>query len=216
MNKPFYQACEENKGPILAVIAPRLREARRLLEIGSGSGQHAVHFAAAMPHLDWQCSDRPEQLLGIRLWLEEAARPNLPAPIALDVDGTWPDGPFDAAFSANTAHILSIAQVERMFLGIGQLLSPGGCFLLYGPFSHGGRHDSDSNAAFDRALRQRDPDSGVRDLEDLERFAAAAGLTLEADVAMPVNNRTLVWRRSPRAQQGQKAPAVSDDAKTAR
>ncbi|AGA89427.1 Protein of unknown function (DUF938) [Thioflavicoccus mobilis 8321] len=195
MDKPFYPSSEENKAPILAAIAPRLNGARRLLEIGSGTGQHAVHFAAALPHLTWQCSDLAEQLPGIRLWLAEARLANLPPPIALDVDGTWPEGLFDAVFSANTAHILSLARVERMFAGVGRLLAPGGLFLLYGPFCRGGRHQSDSNAAFDDWLRRRDPASGVRDLDDLARFAAAAGLSLAEDLAMPVNNRTLVWRR---------------------
>jgi len=130
------------------------------------------------------------------LWLDEAAAANLPAPIVLDVDGDWPSGPFDAVFSANTAHIMSMAQVERMFAGVGQLLPEGGLFLLYGPFSYHGRHTSDSNAAFDRSLRMRDPLSGVRDLDDLSRLATAAGMTLDEDIAMPVNNRTLVWRKT--------------------
>lgn len=195
MDKAFYPSSDENKAPILAVIAPRLGTARHLLEIGSGTGQHAVHFATALPHLIWQCSDVPEQLAGIGLWVTEARRANLPPPIALDVDGTWPDGPFDAVFSANTAHILSLAQVARMFAGVGRLLPPGGLFLLYGPFCRGGRHQSESNVAFDAWLRRRDPASGVRDLDDLERFAASAGLGLAEDIAMPVNNRTLVWQR---------------------
>lgn len=195
MDKPFAPACEENKQPILEVIAPRLGDARSLLEIGSCTGQHAVHFAPAMPHLTWQCSDVAPYLPGMRLWLDDSPASNLPAPIELDVDGPWPDGPFDAVFSANTAHIMSLAQVRRMFLGVGRLLPAGGPFLLYGPFSDGGRHTSPSNAAFDRSLRLRDPSSGVRDLDELRAFAGEAGLTLVEDLAMPVNNRTLVWRK---------------------
>ena len=177
------------------MLAPLLAGVRSVLEIGSGTGQHAVHFARAMPSLTWQCSDRPEHLPGIGLWLAEARLPNLPAALPLDVDGPWPDGPYDAVYSANTAHIMSLPQVERMFDGVGRLLPEGAPFMLYGPFSDGGRHNSDSNARFDRMLRERDPLSGVRDLSDLRRFAAAAGLILEQDVPMPVNNRTLVWRR---------------------
>jgi SAM-dependent methyltransferase len=195
MDKPYSSACDENKGPILAVIAPRLRQARKVLEIGSLTGQHAVHFAPALPHLTWQCSDVADHLPGMRLWLDEARAANLPAPLELDVDGPWPAGPFDAVFSANTAHIMSLPQVERMFSGVGGLLLPGGLFLLYGPFSDSGRHTSTSNAAFDRSLRLRDPSSGVRDLDELRPLAAAAGLVLDDDVPMPVNNRTLVWRR---------------------
>jgi len=195
MDKPFAPACEENKQPILEIIAPRLGDARSLLEIGSCTGQHAVHFAPAMPHLTWQCSDVAPYLPGMRLWLDDSPASNLPAPIELDVDGPWPDGPFDAVFSANTAHIMSLAQVQRMFMGVGRLLPAGGPFLLYGPFSDGGRHTSPSNAAFDRSLRLRDPLSGVRDLDELRAFAGEAGLTLVEDLAMPVNNRTLVWRK---------------------
>jgi hypothetical protein len=131
----------------------------------------------------------------MRLWLDDSPASNLPAPIELDVDGPWPDGPFDAVFSANTAHIMSLAQMQRMFMGVGRLLPAGGPFLLYGPFSDGGRHTSPSNAAFDRSLRLRDPLSGVRDLDELRAFAGEAGLTLVEDLAMPVNNRTLVWRK---------------------
>ncbi len=195
IDKPYSPACEENKAPILAVIKPLFAKVRGVLEIGSGTGQHAVHFAAAMPHLRWQCSDLAAHLPGVRLWLAEAALPNLPAPIPLDVDQAWPVGPFDAVYSANTAHIMSLDQVESMFTGVGRLLPPGAPFALYGPFSDGGRHSSESNAQFDAYLRQHDPLSGVRDIEELGRFAANAGLTLEGDIAMPVNNRALIWRR---------------------
>jgi cyclopropane fatty-acyl-phospholipid synthase-like methyltransferase len=197
--KPFSPAAEENKQPITEVLAPRLGAAHSVLEIGSGTGQHAVYFARAMPHLRWQCTDVRDHLPGIRRWIDEAGLPSLPAPIALDVDGDWKaalrDRHFDAVYSANTAHIMSLRQVERMFAGVGALLPGGGRFFLYGPFSIDGRHTSASNARFDLSLRQRDPLSGVRDLRELERFADTAGLRLEEDIAMPVNNRTLVWRR---------------------
>lgn len=197
MEKPYAPACDENKAPILAVLRPRLANARDVLEIGSCTGQHAVHFAAALPHLVWQCSDQARYLPGMRLWLAEAALPNLPEPFVLDVDGLWPTGPYDAVFSANTAHIMHLDQVERMFGGVGRLLPPGGLFLLYGPFSEDGRHSSDSNVRFDASLKLTDPHSGVRDLTDLRRFAAAADLELVENLAMPVNNRTLVWQRLP-------------------
>ncbi|WP_058554825.1 DUF938 domain-containing protein [Thiohalocapsa sp. ML1] len=200
VDKPFSPACEENKAPILAVLAPLLAQRRHVLEIGSGTGQHAVHFAPALRHLVWQCSDVPAYLPGINGWITEAALANLPPALALDVDGAWPAIepalPFDAAYSANTAHIMSWPQVERMFAGVGALLPAGAPFALYGPFSYGGRHTSQSNADFDHALRLRDPHSGVRDLNDLTRVADAAGLALEDDIAMPVNNRTLIWRKT--------------------
>jgi SAM-dependent methyltransferase len=194
-DKPYSPAIEENKAPILAVLAPRFAHVRHVLEIGSGTGQHAVHFAAAMPHLAWQCTDVAAHLPGIRRWLDDADLPNLPEPLTLDVNAPWPDGAFDAVYSANTAHIMSLPEVERMFAGVGRLLPAGALFALYGPFSYDGEHTSASNARFDAQLRLRDPASGVRDLADLRRIAAAAGLALTDDVAMPVNNRTLIWQR---------------------
>ena len=198
-DKPFSPSSDENKQPILEVIAPRLASAQSVLEIGSGTGQHAVHFAASLPKLHWQCTDVPYHLPGIRLWIAEAGLPNLPAPLELDVDSDWIERfnspAYDVVYSANTAHIMSLAQVARMFAGVGALLPDQGQFLLYGPFSVDGRQTSESNAFFDRSLRMQNPLSGVRDLRELEGFARAAGLALEANIAMPVNNRTLVWRR---------------------
>jgi SAM-dependent methyltransferase len=195
MTKPFSPACDQNKGPILRVLVPLFRETRRVLEIGSGTGQHAVHFAAALPHLLWQTSDQAEGLPGIRLWLAEAAQPNLPPPLVLDVMGDWPDGPFDGAFSANTAHIMGEPEVAAMLRGVGRVLAPGGRFALYGPFKYGGRHTSDSNLRFDAWLRAQDPRMGVRDLDDLGLWADEAGLALIEDITMPANNRILVWGR---------------------
>lgn len=195
MDKPYSQACEDNKAPILATIAPLFHTAKRVLEVGSGTGQHAVHFAAALPHLIWQTSDVPANLPGIRLWLAEAALHNLPAPVPLDVLGAWPAGPYDGAFSANTAHIMGEPEVVAMLLGVGRVLGFGGRFALYGPFRIAGRHTSPSNARFDAWLRTQDPRRGVRDLVDLERWGQDAGLRLVDDVPMPVNNRTLIWER---------------------
>ncbi|WPL16347.1 hypothetical protein Thiowin_01301 [Thiorhodovibrio winogradskyi] len=195
--KPFAAASEENRTPILTVLETRFATASRVLEIGGGTGQHAVFFAEQLPHLHWQCTDRAQNLPGIQQWIAEAALPNLPPPLQLDVtsEQDWPAGPFDAVFSANTAHIMSLREVKAMFVGVGRVLQAGGCFALYGPFSRDGRHNSPSNAMFDLQLRARDPESGVRDIRDLERIAAAAGLDLEEDCSMPVNNRTLIWRR---------------------
>ena len=194
-NKPFSLACEENRAPILAVLEPLLAKASRILEIGSGTGQHGVYFAARLPHLIWQTSDVPAHLPGIRMWLEEAQLPNLPEPLSLDVSGDWPPGPFDGVFSANTAHIMGLPEVARMLLGVGRILAPEAPFALYGPFSEGGRHTSESNARFDASLKARDPRMGVRDLDDLRALADRAGLELRADLPMPVSNRTLVWYR---------------------
>ncbi len=168
-----------------------------MLEIGSGTGQHAVYFASEFPQLIWQTSDREENLPGIRAWLHEAASGQLPDPLCLDVTqaGAWPEMRFDAVFSANTAHIMSEPQVEAMFAGVGRVLDSDGCFLLYGPFNYGGRYTSASNERFDEWLKARDPDSGIRDLDRLSEYAEAGGMRLEADIEMPANNRILVWTR---------------------
>lgn len=195
MDKPFAPACERNREPILRVLREAFADRARVLEIGSGTGQHAVHFAAAMPWLRWQCSDRPEQLPGIRQWLDEAALPNTPAPLALDVAGTWPSGTYDAVFSANTLHIMGWPEVERLFAQLPGVTTDDAVLAIYGPFNQDGRYTSESNAAFDRSLKARDPRMGLRDAAAVDALAAAAGFVLQADHAMPANNRCRVWRR---------------------
>jgi SAM-dependent methyltransferase len=160
-----------------------------VLEIGSGTGQHAAYFAPELPHLVWQASDVAENLPGIREWVCD------PPPIELDVDKAWPKVDADAVFSANTCHIMSWPQVEQLFSGVGRVLRKGGVFALYGPFNYGGKPTSESNARFDAMLRGRDPASGLRDFEEINRLAAGAGLAFAEDNAMPANNRLLVWRR---------------------
>jgi len=197
LKKPYASACDENRDPILEVLKSLLPRPARVLEIGSGTGQHAVHFARHLPHLTWVTSDRREYHPGIRLWLDEAALGNLEGPLALDVaDDPWPADRFDAVYSANTAHIMHWHEVEALFAGAGRVLVPGGLFVLYGPFNYGNRYTSESNARFDRSLRDRDPESGVRNFESLDALASAAGMTLHRDFAMPANNRTLCWRKT--------------------
>lgn len=193
--KPCSPASERNRDPILAVLRSHFADRRRVLEIGSGSGQHAVHFAAAMPWLQWQCSDRAEHLPGIRAWLDEAALPNTPAPIALDVCEPWPQGTYDAAFSANTLHILAWDAVTQFFAGLDAALTGDAMLAVYGPFNYGGAYTSDSNREFDAWLKARDPASGVRDIEAVDALARDIGLRRIDDVGMPANNRTLIWRR---------------------
>lgn len=194
--KPWSEACERNRAPILEVLRGAFAGATEVLEIGSGTGQHAVFFAAAMPQLVWQPSDRPEHLAGIAAWRDEAGLPNLRAPLALDVDGDWPVAECDALFSANTLHIMSWASVEHFFRGAGRVLRPGGVLAVYGPFSYGGRHTAESNARFDAFLRARDPLSGVRDFGAVCTLAHGHGLEFCDDHALPANNRVLIWRRS--------------------
>jgi hypothetical protein len=163
-----------------------LNNRKKVLEIGSGTGQHAAYFAPALQHLVWQTSDVAENLPGIRAWGSD--------PIELDMDGAWPQIDADAAFSANTTHIMSWPQVERMFAGIGRIAAVK-TFCLYGPFNYGGRHTSESNARFDAMLRGRDAASGLRDFEAIRALAARNGLALQEDNAMPANNRLLVFAR---------------------
>ena len=194
--KPFSEACARNREPILRELRRLFADRTRVLEIGSGTGQHAVHFAGGLPHLIWYASDLAEHHDGIRMWLEEAALSNLRGPLELDVAaGPWPAMGLDAVFSANTVHIISWPGVEAMFRGIGGLLPPGGKFALYGPFNYAGRYTSESNAAFDRWLRARDPRSGIRDFESVDRLANLCDLVPVADLAMPSNNRLLCWQK---------------------
>ena len=193
--KPFAPSCERNQGPILDVLQRHFGDTRRVLEIGSGTGQHAVHFAAAMPWLAWQCSDRADNLPGIARWLDDAALPNTPPAIELDVDGPWPDAMVDAVFTANSLHIMGWPQVEAFFAGVGAVLEPGGLLVVYGPFNYGGEFTSDSNRAFEQWLKDRDPVSGIRDFEAVGALARGIGLVLVEDHAMPANNRCLVWRK---------------------
>jgi cyclopropane fatty-acyl-phospholipid synthase-like methyltransferase len=194
---PFSAACERNRQPILDVLRSELAGSATVLEIGSGTGQHAVFFAAALPGLVWQTSDRAENHDAIRAWIEAEGPANVRPPLELDVGASaWPDGPYDAVFSANTAHIMSWPDVCAMFAGVGRVLSAGGRFLLYGPFSFDGGHTSRSNVDFDAMLRQRDPASGIRDAKDLDVEAEKAGMRRSGDHAMPANNRILVWQKA--------------------
>jgi len=190
------EACERNKGPILAVLAGELAASRSLLEIGSGTGQHAVHFARHLPHLTWQPTELGAELDPLEERIRLEGPPNLRAALALDVRAhPWPVERVDAVFSANTLHIMAWDAVEHFFRGVGEVLASPGVLCVYGPFRYRGGYTSESNAEFDRFLRRRDPSSGIRDFEALERLAAAAGLALAADHVMPANNQTLVWRR---------------------
>jgi SAM-dependent methyltransferase len=193
--KPYSEACERNRAPILQVLLEVFSDRRLVLEVGAGTGQHAAYFAPALPHLVWQPSDVAEHLGGIHMWVDDCAAPNLRAPIELDVDAPWPALEADAVFSANTAHIMAWRQVERLFEGVGTLLPARGVFTLYGPFNYGGCHTSESNARFDALLRARDPASGLRDIEAVIALGARCGLALENDHPMPANNRLLVFRR---------------------
>jgi cyclopropane fatty-acyl-phospholipid synthase-like methyltransferase len=191
---PFSEACERNKEPILAHLRTHFAEVTRVLELGSGTGQHAVHFAPSLPHLLWQTTELAAQLDAVRAWLAAHPAPNLCAPRALDVFGEWPAGPWDAAFSANTLHIMSWRGVEALFDGLRRTLAADAVVAIYGPFNYGGDYTSPSNRAFDQMLRARDPQSGIRDAEAVHQLAARARLQPLADHAMPANNRLLVWR----------------------
>ncbi len=194
--KPYSEACEKNQSAILEVLQSALSRQHHVLEIASGTGQHAIHFGRALPHLTWQTSELPHNHAGIRAWLDEAALPNVLPPVALDVtDAHWPAGVVDAVFNANTVHIVSKPEVERMFAGIARTLSAGGILCLYGPFNYHNKFTSESNARFDVWLKSRNPESGIRDFEAIDQLAKTHGLRLLQDVAMPSNNRTLVWQR---------------------
>ncbi|MFV1998348.1 MAG: DUF938 domain-containing protein [Acidiferrobacterales bacterium] len=196
VNKPHADACDRNRDPILEVIRPWLSNSGRVLEIGSGTGQHAVYFSRQLPHLTWIASDKQDAHAGIRLWLEEAGLPNTSGPVLLDLaQEPWPEVDADVVFTANTMHIISWPLVQALFSGVGCLLQSRGLFMVYGPFNYDGRFTSDSNSRFDRWLKDRDTNSGIRNFEDVDAMAQNAGLELCDDIEMPANNRILVWKR---------------------
>ena len=192
--RPFSQACENNKGPILAVLQQHCQAPGALLEIGSGTGQHAAWLSAQLPHLQWQASDVADNLPGIRLWQQEPANRSLPA-LELDVSGDWPAGPYRYLFTANTFHIMSAEQVSRCIEHGCERLEAGGAFLVYGPFNYDGRYTSESNARFDAWLKAAGSHRGIRDQEWVVEAFSRHGATLRADHAMPANNRILVFTR---------------------
>lgn len=195
--KPYAESCDINKDPILDVLREVFADRRLVLELASGTGQHAVHFGRALPHLTWQTSELTENHAGIQAWLDEAQLPNVLGPVHIDAnDVHWPVSHYDAIFNANTVHILSWVEVEKLFSGIERVLATGGILCLYGPFNYGGKFTSESNARFDVWLKSRNPLSGVRDFEALNALASQQGMVLLKDIEMPINNRTLVWQRA--------------------
>jgi len=199
----YSEACERNKEPILQVLRQWLPPQARVLEVGSGSGQHAVYFTRQLAGLQWQPTDRAEHLADLRerITLEGrdglAPEARLTDPLQLDVDRAeqWPPGLYDAVFSANTTHIMGAASVPRLLAGAARVLTPGGLLLLYGPFHGGGVSTAPSNVAFDAHLRSLDPAMGVRDAREVTEQALSLGLEALADEAMPANNRTLIFRK---------------------
>lgn len=196
-----WPAPERNKVPILEVLKRVLPDSGRLLEVASGTGQHAAYFAAALPAWTWVPSDiDPRNLASIATYVEQAALPNLSTACALDVcSDDWPVGPLDALFNANMIHISPWACCEGLLRGAGKHLRPGGLLVLYGPFRIGGDHTSESNREFDADLKRRDPRWGVRDLEAVAELARTFGLTHRDTFVMPANNQSVVFERTDRA-----------------
>lgn len=194
--KPYADACDRNREPILGVLREWFVAPGVVLEIGAGTGQHAVYFAPRLPHLEWVASDRAENHAGIAAWIAAHPAPNLRGPVLLDV--TQPDWPLEHAdyvFSSNTAHIMSWAAVENMFAGVERVLNGAGIFCLYGPFNRHGQFTSESNRAFDEVLQARDPLMGIRDDQAMIALGQRHSLELIADHSMPANNRILVWKK---------------------
>ena len=194
MEKPYASAAARNAAPIAGVLRHELRACSTVFEIGSGTGQHAVSFAAALPGVTWQTSDLRQSHDAIRAWIADAGLENVLPPWDFDVlTAETPPGRYDAVFSANTAHIMSYKAVCRMFEISGAMLGDPGVFCLYGPFSRGGSFSTQSNAAFDASLRTRNAAMGIRDLDDLQDLGRQNGMELVRTYAMPANNLLTVW-----------------------
>lgn len=196
MNKPFSPSCDRNKAVILQAIQPLLTGINEVLEIGSGTGQHGVYFAEHIPGLKWRMSDQAEHVAGINQWVQDSRLSNVCDALVLDVTKSWPIGrPVQAMFTANSLHIMGWPAVECLFAGVGQHLQQQGLLMVYGPFNYDGAYTSTSNAEFDQWLMQRDSSSAIRDFEAVNALAMQAGLSLWQDIAMPANNRLLIWRK---------------------
>ena len=194
--KPHAEYAQRNAGPILEVLQHELLGHTDVLEIGSGTGQHAIQFAAALVDVEWQTSDLDENHEGIRAWIAEAGLANVHAPLSLDVTNSELAGAsYDAVYSSNTAHIMSEGAVDAMFRLVGRVLRPRGVFILYGPFRRAGRFNTQSNADFDASLRSRDPEMGIRDLDALDKLGAKNGLQRVNLYAVPSNNMVAVWQK---------------------
>tara|TARA_R110000787_G_scaffold58974_1_gene133855 strand:- start:53 stop:646 length:594 start_codon:yes stop_codon:yes gene_type:complete len=195
MTKAFSQACENNKSPILSLLVDTFNKCKTVLEIGSGTGQHAVYFAPNLPWLTWQTSDVLVNHQGIGQWLNEYPAVNLLHPIELDLNYHWPIEKVDAIYTANTLHIVSWSLVQAFFSGVSQHVNQQGKLCIYGPFNYQGKYTSESNAGFDLWLKERDSKSAIRDIEAIKALAENAGFSLENDHAMPANNRLLVFTK---------------------
>jgi SAM-dependent methyltransferase len=193
----FSEACERNKVPILQVIESAFSNCQKILEIGSGTGQHVVHFARSLPAIVWQPTDADDYLPGLRARLQAENCSNIEAAVKLDVRmRPWPVGQYDGVFSANTLHYMGTDCVEAFFAGVGAALQADGVLIVYGPFRYAGQFTSDSNARFDEFLMQTDPVRGIRDFEWVNELAIAQGFSLRQDIMMPANNQLLVWVKS--------------------
>ena len=197
MNKPYAESCDQNREPIFEILKDFVDGKSSLLEIGSGTGQHAVYFARQFPWIEWQTSDQAEYHDGIQAWIVDGGLPNVKSPLLLDVrQPDWYGKRYDLIFSANTLHIMSEYAVEHLFNKLPLVMHGASQFLVYGPFNYQGRYTSDSNARFDSWLKQRDIESGIKNFEWLQDIAAKSGLECSHDFAMPANNRILVWQRT--------------------
>jgi SAM-dependent methyltransferase len=192
MNKPYSESCDQNKDVILSVISPLFSSLSNVLEIGSGTGQHAIYFAEKMPHLVWHTSDCLSYLDGINMWLTDSGLINVMPPVELNVSTSqWPQLEVDAVFTANTIHIMQQQDVVNLINGVGKLLKQGGSFVIYGPFNYNGLYNSKSNENFDQWLKQRDPLSGIKNFEEIESLANSINMQIVTDYEMPANNRIL-------------------------
>ena len=197
MNKPSAPSCEQNQQVILDQLKKLFTQAGDVLEIGSGTGQHVVYFAENLPHLNWQPSDLEAEHVGMKMWFDEVNHNRIYAPLILDVDmPEWLVDKKDYIFTANTTHIISSNQAEKMFTHVGAILKVGGLFAKYGPFNYNGQYTSDSNANFDIWLKQCNPESCIKDFEVVQKLALNNGMSLFKDITMPENNKILVWQKN--------------------
>lgn len=195
--KPFAPSCERNRGPILNILNSCLKGHKRLLEVGSGTGQHAVYFAPKFEGLTWITSDRAENHQGIKAWLDEAKLPNIEGPLSFNLgEDSFPAANIDAVYTANTFHIMPFEMVSELISLSGANLEKDSVFIVYGPFTYEGKFTSTSNEEFDQILRQRASHQGIREFNEIKQMFEKAGFDFKEDIAMPANNQTLIFKKN--------------------
>jgi cyclopropane fatty-acyl-phospholipid synthase-like methyltransferase len=192
----YSEAAERNKKPILDQLKQYLKSDDKVIEIGSGTGQHACCFTQSIPGLVWQCSDLKDNLSSLKQVISQQNSEQLLMPIECDVRSyQWDQKQYDAVYSANALHIMSWDAAQVFLSNVNHALKSRGLLILYGPYAYANQPLCKSNQNFDRFLKERDPKSGIRSFDEVKALSEKAGFVCEHDIEMPANNRLIIWSK---------------------